>query len=68
MTMNHRPIKDWILGKLLRQCGIRCSKDKKEMIGQYSNAQMESKWLAFDSYKPGSWEDFKKDFTTMAFL
>lgn len=46
---------------LLAQCGITDDKIKKETIGQYADAQTESEWMAFDSFRAGSWETFRQE-------
>jgi hypothetical protein len=46
---------------LLTQCGITDNKIKKETIVQYADAQTESEWMAFDTFRSGSWIEFRQE-------
>lgn len=47
--------------ELCRQCRITTNRGKIENISQYTDAQTESEWQAFDSYDNGTWAEFKDE-------
>lgn len=46
---------------LCRQCRITDHQEKIENVTQYADAQTESEWQAFESYRNGTWEEFKEE-------
>lgn len=46
---------------LCQQCQITLDRRKIENISQYADAQTESEWQAFGSYKNGTWAEFRKE-------
>jgi hypothetical protein len=50
-----------LMEDLWEDTGIADDQQKKIMIGKYADQNSEEEWAAFDTYKEGTWKEFKKE-------